>query len=155
MSLIDETAKKRWLGIFATVAVILFVFNSCRVNSPENTAPVPEPKYTHGSIVNETVSVPAGKYVVFDVNLNRRASLKGRYHSENYQGDIGMFVLTEDNFEKFKEGEDFKSIVSAGNTPGGKTQRTLEPGVYKIIIDNRHETEKDINVICEFEVDKP
>lgn len=155
MSFIETISKKSKIGMFAAIAATFFVLTSCGNNAPVNTNKAPESIYTYGSIVNEMVTVPAGKYVVFDINLNRKAALKGRYHSENYDANVGMFVIDEQNFEKFKAGEDFKHVLSAGNTPGGQTQRTLEPGVYKIVIDNRHETEKDVNVVCNFEVDKP
>ena len=153
MTIIAEQRTKWMAAVFAGLLLITI---SCGGETSENNKTAnAAPKYTYGTIVDETVTVPAGDYITFDINLNRKASINGRFYSENYESNFGMMILDEENFKKFEAGEDYKHVVSAGVTPGGRTNRNLEPGIYKIILDNRHQPERDIGVIASFTVDRP
>ncbi|MDM7923759.1 MAG: hypothetical protein QUS14_15785, partial [Pyrinomonadaceae bacterium] len=126
-----------WLRILAVVVVIIGIIQLVRVNTPAPEKPVaeaPAVKYTSGPVVEGRVEVPAGEFTSFDIRLNKRSTLKGRFATENLKGSVACLLLTAENFELFRSGKEFQAVSKTGTIPGGNMNTRLEPGNYALAV---------------------
>lgn len=138
--------QRRWiwqgaivLGIAAFVAILVF-----KANPPKERIEMERPKisYTSGSFVSGPVTVELGSFLNYKFVLNSRKRLIGKFTTAGYRGKVDCLVLDEKNFESFKNGGDFQKLVGTGSIPGGKIDRSFDPGTYHLVFDNRIGKEK-------------
>ncbi len=134
-------AQRRWiwqgaivLGVVALAAIFVF-----RANPPKERADKQSEKvtYTTGAFVTGPITIEAGGFLNFKFVLNGKKRLNGKFATAGYKGKIDCMVLDEKNFELFKNGGEFKRIVGTGAIPGGKIDRSFDPGTYYLVFDNR------------------
>lgn len=118
----------------AVVAILLF-----RANPPVEKQVQNKPKreFTYGNFIQGPVIAPKGEMLAFKFDLNRKASLNGKFATQNYRPRLTCYVVTAENFELMKNGAEFQSVTSTGEVPGGRVTRTFEPGIYYVVFDNR------------------
>ena len=129
-----------WLRIIAVVVVIVGVIQLVRVNTPAPERPAveaPAIKYSSGPIVEGRVEVPAGQFTSFDIRLNKRSTLKGKFATEKLKGAVACLLLNTENFELYRTGKEFQFVSRTGVVPGGNMNARLEPGNYVLVFDNR------------------
>ena len=135
-----------WITIIGCVIVALFVINLLRVNPPAASpemSPTPEPAlYTRGQIVSGNVAIEPGAFLQYRMNFNYRSTIKGGFKVPYGKPWLTCLILNESNFEKWKAGEEFATVVSTGKVPSGKVSRRVEPGVYFLVVDNRDSKDK-------------
>lgn len=121
---------------FAVVVVAIFFF---RANPPAEKLPARQtPKeFTYGNFISGPLTVPKGELLAYKFELNRKAGLTGKFVTENYRPKISVYLVSPENLELMKSGSEFSSITTTGEVPGGKVTRTLEPGAYYVVFDNR------------------
>jgi len=145
--------QKRWLLVIAVVLVILGCIQLLRVNAPQQAMPEEKPFVaTVGPVLDGRYTVPAGDFLAVRIDLNRRASLTGRFRTPERKMLVGCTVLDAANFEAWKNGSEYKRLAETGYIPGGKINLALEPGNYYLILDNRNSNEDRI-VEAHFSVD--
>ena len=94
-------------------------------------------RYTTGTIVDARVAVPAGEFVSYKMEFNRRTKLGGEFQTGDTRVRVECLLLDDANFEAWKAGTEFKSVSATGFVPGGKVVRVLPPGTYHLVISNR------------------
>lgn len=138
--------QRRWIwqgailiGVVALVAIFVF-----RANPPKERAETQREKvaYTTGAFVSGPVTVEAGGFLNFKFVLNSKKRLNGKFTTAGYRGKVDCLVLDEKNFELFKNGGEFQRRIGTGAIPGGKIDRTFDPGIYYLVFDNRNGKEK-------------
>lgn len=143
-----------WLRVFAIVLVAAGIVQFIRVNRP---VPVPETpvrvEYTTGSVVDGPIEVPAGEFLAYPIRLNRAATLKGTFRTAKLGGTIGLLALDEENFERWRNGGEFKAVSKTGNIPGGNVNARLQPGNYQLVFDNRHSANAPRTVEASFAIE--
>lgn len=138
--------QRRWiwqgaivLGITAFVAILIF-----KANPPKERVELDRPKisYTSGSFVSGPITVDPESFLNYKFTLNTKNRLTGKFTTAGYKGKIECLVLDEKNFELFKIGGEFQKTVGTGSIPGGKIDRTFDPGTYYLVFDNPRGKEK-------------
>ena len=94
-------------------------------------------RYTTGTIVDARVVVPAGDFVSYKMEFNRRTKIEGEFRTGDLKVRVECLVLDDGNFEKWKAGTEFKSVSATGFVPGGKIVRTVQPGTYHLVVSGR------------------
>lgn len=138
--------QRRWiwqgaivLGIAAFVAILVF-----KANPPKERIEMERPKiaYTRGAFVSGPLTVEPGSFLNYKFITNSRKRLTGKFTTAGYRGKIDCIVLDEKNFELFKAGGVVQKIVGTGSIPGGRIDRSVDPGTYHLVFDNRLGKEK-------------
>jgi hypothetical protein len=138
--------QRRWiwqgaivLGIVAFVAILIF-----KANPPKERVELDRPKISHtsGSFVSGPATVDPESFLNYKFTLNTKKRLVGKFTTAGYKGKVECLVLDEKNFELFKNGGEFQRRVGTGSIPGGKIDRTFDPGIYYLVFDNRLGKEK-------------
>jgi hypothetical protein len=153
MPLLDAQSLRMWTMILIVVVIIVAGFQIFRVNreSPVDQV-VPVDKYTRGKVVDELLNIGAGSFVNFRINLNRRGRLFGTFAVRGVNASVRILVVDRQNFDSWQRGAEFNFISATGVLPGGKVDRTLEPGEYYLVFDNRNSTADRI-VDADFKVE--
>ncbi len=129
-----------WLKIGGGVIVVLVLLNVIRINRsepvPANPTPLPV-AHTEGQIVNERIAIEAGGYRSYRINFNHKDSIRGEFRVAGEKPKITVLVVSEENFEKWKAGSEFTAETSIKDLWQGKVVRSLEPGKYFLVFDNR------------------
>jgi hypothetical protein len=142
-----------WLKIAAAVLFLLLAYNFYRVNrtEPPPASPTPVPvQYTEGEIVNERVSIEPGGFMSYSVNLNHRSTINGNFRIVGKDPWINCLILDEINFEKWRAENEFSALNSTGSVPAGRVSRSLPPGNYFLVFDNRSSEYKNALVDVSF-----
>ncbi|MGQ0541420.1 MAG: hypothetical protein ACT4O9_06170 [Blastocatellia bacterium] len=144
-----------WLKIGGGVLLLLIVINAIRINRTEPPPARPEPivENTLGTIVVGTVNVPAKDFLSYRIAVAKRSKVFGRFTVGGQKPRVGCYLLDSANFEKWRNGSQFATIVSTGVVPGGRIERTVEPGTYFLVLDNRHSAEVPAVVDANFSVE--
>lgn len=143
-----------WLRILSVVILIVGLIQIFRVNSPAPVVEKPvQVKYTSGTLVEGKVEIPAGEFLSYEIKLNKRASLKGKFTTEKLKGSVGCLALNAENYARWREGEEFQAVAKTGTVPGGNLNARLEPGDYYLVLDNRHSPKEPRTVNAEFTVE--
>ena len=146
LDFVNMVIQRRWLwqgavvlGIAAFVVILVF-----KANPPKQRSEMERPKisYTSGAFVSGPVTVEAGGFLNYKFVLNSRKRLVGKFTTAGYKGKIDCIVLDEKNFELFKTGGEVQKLVGTGSIPGGKIDRSIDPGTYYLVFDNRLGKEK-------------
>lgn len=130
----------RWplIGIVAIGG--LFGIQMLRVNQPRPaTNPQREVYSTPGPLVAGEIFIAERSFHSTRINLNRRAKIHGTWRTNNLKSHVDVLVMDDVNFENWKLGRDYESIVHTGYVPGGRITPVLNPGIYHLIFDNRHD----------------
>jgi len=138
----EEAREKRtrmlWLIMLSAAAAALVFVVFFRSNRPATFAEAPHYYTEHGPFINEPISIEPGKFRSFKLDLNRPGTLQGTFILPDRKTNVGCYVLTEENFEKWKNGEqNFETLIFTGFVWAGKVDRKLLPGVYYFVLDNR------------------
>jgi hypothetical protein len=143
-----------WLRIISVVILIVGLIQIFRVNSPTPVVERPAPvKYTSGTLVEGQVEIPAGEFLSYEIKLNKRASLRGKFATEKLKGSVGCLTLNAENFARWREGGEFQAVAKTGTVPGGNLNAKLEPGDYYLVLDNRHSAKESRVVNADFTVE--
>ena len=132
--------KQFWyLGVLA-LGGLLFValIQITRVNKPRPEPQLKETYTSKGPLVQDEIKIAANDFHATRINLNRRGKINGTFRTDNVKSRVSALVLDEENFNKWKVGDNYTAVIQTGSVPGGNVARVLEPGVYFLIIDNRH-----------------
>ncbi|WP_179363322.1 hypothetical protein [Nitrosopumilus oxyclinae] len=91
------------------------------------------------TIVDSTYKVTPKSYSHIYFTLECTANIKGGFIANALLGnDIVVFILNEENFKKFKEGQNASTHYKSNKVESGAFDVTLVPGEYYIIISNEH-----------------
>ena len=136
-----------WLKIIAVVILILVVLAFFRVNR-EAPLPVDRPtvEYSYGEVAVGQFTIPEGGELSFRILLNRRALLKGDFVSVGKSSPIECLVLDADNFQRRRSGAEWTALARTGYVPGGRLNRSLPPGEYRLVVDDRDGNQEPVNV---------
>jgi hypothetical protein len=140
-----------WLRVVIGVIAIVVVIQLIRVNQPGRPSGTERPGaasttsavYTFGTVVKGPLQIRAGEYKSFTINTNKRSTLKGEYHTGSIKRTVGVFLVRDEDVERWLKGEDVPPVVATGYVPGGGIDRTIDAGKYKLIFDNR-KSEEDL-----------
>ena len=143
-----------WAGIIGVVIIIIAVIQIFRVNPPvqQNSAPEQKVKWTEGEVFKGKAEVAAGTELSYQINLNRKATLKAFFTTGKNDKKLVSAVIKAEDFNMWKSGSEVKTFVATGMVPRGTITRLLEPGNYIFVLDNRGGseaivlTEMDISV---------
>lgn len=148
--------RARWPIIVGVVASALVIVQIIRVNQPvqHNKEEIVSPiKYTErGPLLNGYVPIAANEFFSTRIEVNRRAKLSGMFRMPSIKSRVGVLVLSEASFENWKSGQSYQPVAETGIIPGGKINAGLEPGVYFLVIDNRHNGSEQ-SVYADFSLD--
>ena len=144
-----------WLKIAVIVAVILLAANFFRVNreEPSQADRPPRVEYSSGDVARGQFTIPEDGELSFRILLNRRALLKGDFKSLTRQQPIECLILDKENYDKRKAGGKWEAALRTGHIPGGKLNRELQPGDYRLVITSRDETKEPVDVSLEVFLD--
>lgn len=148
----ERVLSWRWPAIALVGVLSLAAVQCMRVNPPGNEAAANEPQqvYTQpGPIVDDQITIPAKAFHSSRMNLNRRLKLTGDFRTAKTSSRVSVLVLTEENFEKWKAGSEYRAVVQTNSVPRGKINPVLEPGVYVLVVDNR-QNENDEHLFAQF-----
>lgn len=151
------SSTRLWITIIGCVIVALFVINLFRVNPPAasneaSPTPVVNP-HTEGPIVTGRVNIEPGAFLQYKLNFNYKSTVRGVLRVPRGEPRIACLILNESNFEKWKSGSEFVAATSTGPVPRAHITRTLDTGVYYLVIDNRASKEKTAEVDADFYVE--
>lgn len=132
-----------------TAIVLIWFYNA---NKPATFAETPQLYTERGPFIHEPISIEAGKYRAFKLNLNRPATLQGTFFVPERKINVGCYVLTAGNFEKWKRGESFESAIFTGFVRTGGVNSRLKPDVYYFVLDNRENPSADIDVMLDLDL---
>lgn len=135
----SNNQKIIWPAIIVVVLIVFVVIQVYRANYQARVVGVstPQIKYTSGSVVDDKITVPAGGFLSYRIDLNRRAKLKGTFTTGKNELKLACVVLREEDLENWKAGEAYKRISETDDVPRGQVEIALEPGAYYLIFDNR------------------
>jgi hypothetical protein len=125
-----------WLKIIAAVAVIVVIASFFMVNR-EVPRPVdlPAVEYSSGEVAVGEFEIPEDGELSFRILLNRRSLLKGDFASVGKLKRIECLVLDVENYQARKSGGEWKALSRTGYVPGGRLNRELSPGEYRVVVD--------------------
>ena len=83
--------------------------------------------------------VPASNYTALNpVTFTQTTHIKGRFKATGgSHNDIQMLIMDSDEFENFKNNNQFKAFYDSGKVTVGKFDVTLAPGTYVIVYNNK------------------
>lgn len=143
-----------WVKIVLVVVVLLLIFRLMFVNRPQplvsNPLEAPKITYSTGSIVNSVVEVKPGEHVSYPINLNKRWRFKGNFLSADIKNPAYFFVVDKENYEKYKRSEEFMTVISTGNAPGGRVDQEIAAGEYLVVFDGRKVKDSPTTVTANF-----
>jgi hypothetical protein len=150
----SDNQKIIWPAIIAVVLIAIAAIQVYRVNRPVPVADSKPPiRYTTGSIVDGRITVPAGGFLSYRIDLNRRAKLKGTFTTGKDNLKLACVVLREEDLENWKAGAAYKRISETGDVPRGQLDVALEPGAYYLIFDNRRTADAERRADAHFAVE--
>lgn len=146
-----------WVGIAAGAAAILFLLSVLINNQPPEGPAEPPHLYTQpGPFVNETVTIEAGGHKAFMIDPNRPLQLRGDFLVPDKKTNIGFFLLTASNYNKWLENKDSaEREVFTGYVWKGKIDFRLRPEPYYIVFDNAENTDRAVSFDVSFNLERP
>ena len=129
-----------WERTIIVVILIVGALQMYRVNhrpAVQAAISTQAPAYTYGNIVDSDIEIPPNDLVSYEIRLNRRARLVGRFWKVDLSSGVACTVIRPEDVEKWKAGESTPTFVSTGRIPGGKVYRQLEAGNYFLVISNQ------------------
>ena len=144
----------RWSVILAIVIVLLAGIQIYRVNRPKTTvSEIPAPVLqTTGTIVDDAITIPPGGFMPYKMNFTHRVRVVGKFRAVDTKNKFATLLMTEDDFEKWKNGLEHKAVARTPYIPGGKMNHVLEAGTYYLVFDNQ-EPDKEIQLAATFNVE--
>jgi hypothetical protein len=85
----------------------------------------------------KAVSVNAGGYASFDYNFTEPGSINGRFRATGGKNDIEAFILDDDGFENWKNGNQFRFYYFSGRVTVANFNVRLGKGNYHLIFSNK------------------
>lgn len=71
------------------------------------------------------------------MNLNKRWRFKGDFSADDPKRPVGVMVVEKENFERYKNGEEFKTVISTGTVPGGRVDQEIAAGEYVLVFNGK------------------
>lgn len=91
------------------------------------------------TIIDSTYKVNPSSYSQVYFVLQCKANVQGGFSANALLGnDIIVFILNEENFEKFEDGQNASTYYKSNKVESGIFDVVLDPGEYYIIISNEH-----------------
>lgn len=88
-------------------------------------------------IAEKAVTVKAGGYTWFDLNYAEMTELKGRFRAQGgSKNDIEVYVMDDDNFENWKNGNQSRSYYFSGRVTVANFNVRLPKGSYHLVFNN-------------------
>jgi hypothetical protein len=150
----DMERKQFWYLAVLALGVLLFValIQVTRVNKPRPEPQTKEAYTSRGPLIQDDLKIAANDFHATRINLNRRGKITGKFRTESVKLPVTVLVINEENFNKWKVGENYGAVIQTGSVPGGQIAPVLEPGVYFLVIDNRN-GDKTRSVWAEFSLE--
>ena len=127
-----------WLAVIAGVLAVLLIFQFMRANRPAPEANRSQAAvYTTGTIVEGELNIPTDQYLSYRMNFNKKSKLIGNHWTGDTKRRVLVLVLSDQDFEKWKAGGEFKAVIQTGYVPRSKVESVIDPGVYHLVFDNR------------------
>lgn len=113
MSFSDQLLRWNWQRTVIVIVAMLAILQLYRANRPPPPAPPNRAViYTaSGPIVDAAVTVPAGDFVSYKLDLNRRANIYGTFWSGKKGVEITCMVADAANFEAWKGGKPARHVL--------------------------------------------
>lgn len=144
-----------WAGILVVVVGVLAVIQIFRVNAPEKPVASGDEKkvvWTEGTVVSGVIEVPAGGFLSYPLNFNKKTSFEGFFRTGDNAKRLACSIIEKSNLEKWKLGGEVNFVSNTGAVPRGFVKRVIDPGYYILIIDNRMNAEAMTLVESDFKV---
>lgn len=91
------------------------------------------------TIIDSTYKINPSSYSQVYFVLQCKANVQGGFSANALLGnDIIVFILNEENFEKFEDGQNASTYYKSNKVESGIFDVVLDPGEYYIIISNEH-----------------
>ena len=98
-----------------------------------------ELKLSGDYLVDKSYRVGPGSYTFIGFEKDCSFNLQGGFIANAILGDdIYVYVVNEDNFQKYDSGQEFSSYYDSGKVEYDTFDTNLEAGKYYIIISNQH-----------------
>ena len=117
--------------------------------TPASVSPTPEPK-PKTQIVNDQFPVEAGKFTYYRFSSDSAINVSGGFVAYGGSNDIDVYLVDEENFGFVAKGDEADSYYHSGYTQKGKVNKTLPPGIYYLVFDNRKAWFTGKSVAAEF-----
>ncbi len=89
------------------------------------------------AIVNDKVTVAAGKYVYYQFSVSSETEIKGRFRAEGGSGnDIEVYILDSDGFENWRNGHTANTWYNSGRVTVANISVRVPRGEYFLIFNN-------------------
>ncbi len=143
----DKRSRLMWFVLIFASAAILLYLGFYKANRPAEIIEPPHYYTDHGPFINEVISIEPGKYRAFKLDLNRTGRLQGAFLVPDRETNVGCFVFTAENYEKWKkEDGSVETVIFTGFVWAGSVDRKLDPGVYYFILNNRENPVERVDV---------
>lgn len=129
-----------WSGIILVVLIVFGFFQMIRVNPPDDRL-VNEKEnkviWTEGTVVSGALEVAANGYLTYPINFNKKSSLDGVFTTGDSKKRLACSIIAAADLERWKAGDEVAFVNNTGQVPRGIVRRTIDPGYYLLIFDNR------------------
>ncbi|HSK72230.1 MAG TPA: hypothetical protein VK892_11075 [Pyrinomonadaceae bacterium] len=88
-------------------------------------------------IAEKAFTVKESGYTWFDFTFEQTTDLKGRSRATGGKNDIEVYILDSDNFENWKNGNEFRAYYSSGRVTVASFDVRLPKGTYHLVFSNR------------------
>lgn len=120
-------------AIVGTLAAAFVLITSCQ------KSPTTPPKPYQQTIIDSTFIVDPRNFTTYPFTISGGyARLKGNIRAKGGQNDINVYILNEDGFRKFNNGESATTYFSRQKISNENLDVQLPANIYYIVFDNRH-----------------
>ncbi len=110
------------------VAIIWIVISGCVSNKTE-------------TIVDNTITVEAGKYVDYKFSVPSQAIISGNFTASGGSGnDIRVIILNETSYTNWINGHDVSTYYDSGQLTTGSITASVPSGSYYLVYSNTFST---------------
>lgn len=87
-------------------------------------------------VAEKAITVKEGSYAWFDYNFTETTELKGRFRATGGKNDIEVYIMDDDNFENWKNGNQSRSYYFSGRVTVANFNVRLAKGSYHLVFNN-------------------
>jgi len=110
--------------------LLIFLLAACSIVSAQS-----ETK----SLINGSVAIQARGWWLNGFEVSERGgAVVGRFRAEGGSNDIYCHVMDADQYENFKNGNEFVTFYSSGRVTVANLNVRLPAGIYFLVFSNRH-----------------
>jgi hypothetical protein len=88
-------------------------------------------------VAEKAITIKAGGYTWFDYDFTETTTLKGRFRATGGKNDIEVYIMDEDNFENWRNGNQSRSYYFSGRVTVANFNVSLPKGKYHLIFSNK------------------